>query len=44
MLQIDNLTVVYLIGLVSLSYGVVQALTLRDEFHSSNLGLGANSI
>jgi len=37
MLQIDNLTVVYLIGLVSLSYGVVQALTLRDEFHSSKI-------
>jgi len=37
MLQIDNLTVVYLIGLVSLSYGVVQALTLCDEFHSSKI-------
>jgi DNA-binding CsgD family transcriptional regulator len=37
MVNIDNLTVVYLIGLVSLSYGVVQALTLRDEYHSSRI-------
>ena len=37
MLNIDNLTVVYLVGLVSLSYGVVQALTLRDEYHSSRI-------
>jgi DNA-binding CsgD family transcriptional regulator len=37
MFQIDNLTVIYLIGLVSLSYGIVQALTLRDEFHSSQI-------
>jgi len=35
--NIDNLTVVYLIGLVSLSYGVVQALTLKDERHSSRI-------
>jgi DNA-binding CsgD family transcriptional regulator len=35
MFYIDNLTVVYLIGLVSLSYGIVQGLTLRDEFQSS---------
>jgi DNA-binding CsgD family transcriptional regulator len=35
MLNIDNLTVVYLIGLVSLSYGIIQALTLRDERRSS---------
>jgi DNA-binding CsgD family transcriptional regulator len=37
MLNIDNLTVVYLIGLVSLSYGIIQALTLRDEQHSSRI-------
>jgi DNA-binding CsgD family transcriptional regulator len=37
MVNIDNLTVVYLIGLVSLSYGFVQALTLRDEYHSSRI-------
>jgi len=37
MVNIDNLTVVYLIGFVSLSYGVVQALTLRDEYHSSRI-------
>lgn len=37
MLKIDNLTVVYLVGLVSLSYGIVQSLTLRDEQHSSRL-------
>ena len=37
MLKIDNLTVVYLVGLVSLSYGVVQVLTLRDEQHSSRI-------
>ncbi|MBU3582005.1 hypothetical protein ICN19_08240 [Polynucleobacter sp. AP-Capit-er-40B-B4] len=37
MFNIDNLTVVYLVGLVSLSYGIVQALTLRDEFHSSRI-------
>lgn len=37
MFSIDNLTVVYLIGLVSLSYGFVQALTLRDEFQSSRI-------
>jgi FixJ family two-component response regulator len=37
MFNIDNLTVVYLIGLVSLSYGIIQALTLRDEQHSSRI-------
>jgi hypothetical protein len=33
--NIDNLTVVYLTVLVSLSYGIIQALTLRDEQRSS---------
>lgn len=37
MFGIDNLTVVYLVGLVSLSYGIVQALTLRDEYQSSRI-------
>jgi DNA-binding CsgD family transcriptional regulator len=37
MLNIDNLTVVYLIGLVSLSYGIIQVLTLRDEQQSSRI-------
>ena len=37
MFNIDNLTVVYLVGLVSLSYGIVQALTLRDEYQSSRI-------
>ena len=37
MLKIDNLTVVYLVGLVSLSYGIVQALTLRDSQQSSRI-------
>ena len=37
MFHIDNLTVVYLIGLVSLSYGVIQGLTLRDQQHSSRI-------
>ena len=37
MLKIDNLTVVYLAGLVSLTYGIVQSLTLRDEQHSSRI-------
>jgi hypothetical protein len=32
---IDNLTVVYLTVLVSLSYGIIQALTLQDEQRSS---------
>lgn len=37
MFNIDNLTVVYIVGLVSLSYGMVQALTLRDEYQSSRI-------
>jgi DNA-binding CsgD family transcriptional regulator len=37
MFKIDNLTVVYLVGLVSLSYGIVQTLTLRDEYKSSRI-------
>jgi DNA-binding CsgD family transcriptional regulator len=37
MFHIDNLTVVYLIGLVSLAYGAVQGLTLRDQHHSSRI-------
>lgn len=41
MLKIDNLTVVYLVGLVSLSYGIVQALTLRDEQQSSRIWAAA---
>jgi DNA-binding CsgD family transcriptional regulator len=41
MLKIDNLTVIYLIGLVSLSYGIIQALTLRDEQQSSRIWAAA---
>jgi len=37
MFTIDNLTVVYLVGLVSLSYGIFQAFTLRDEYQSSRI-------
>ena len=37
MLKIDNLTVVYLTVLVCLLYGTIQAVTLRDEQHSSRI-------
>lgn len=37
MFKIDNLTVVYLTVLVSWSYGIAQAFTLRDEQHSSRI-------
>jgi hypothetical protein len=37
MLNIDNLTVVYLTVLVCLLYGTIQAVTLRDEQHSSRI-------